>query len=215
MTSGQCRYRTCFSAGNRLANVTAPQITPLLSFPKVRSSQLLHQQCHCGPTYDFLLYFPMPCVVLNIMYSSGSWKFYIFAVAFLYTVVDAFPSTGPNINLTISVPADISDYGDPNLLYTPMKSFNILIFFLANYFVHTVTVNALSGESTKNLAFAVFFAITFPLSGVSSHLEAIVRHASFCCDDLKKAARAGALCIIVRSADWKPDPIRGLEASVY
>jgi hypothetical protein len=117
-----------------------------------------------------------------------------------------------------------------------MKSLDVLIFFLANYFAHAATVKALPGESTKDLAFAVFLAITFPFSGVSRGLEAIVRHASFCCDDLKKAARtgalciivrsfycddlkkaarAGALCIIVRSADWKPDPIGGLEASVY
>jgi len=106
--------------------------------------------------------------------------------------------------MTISVPAGTSDHGDPKLLCTPTKWLDILIFFLANYIAHAATVKALPGETTKDLAFTVFLAITFPFSGVTRGLEAIVRHASFYrnANDLKTAARAGALCIVVRNERW-------------
>lgn len=148
--------------------------------------------------------------VSNIIYSSGSWKFHFFTVAFLCAAVSGLPTADPNINMnvTISVPAGTSDHGDPNLLCTPTKRLDVLIFFLANYFAHAATVKALPGEKTMDLAFIVFLAITFPFSGVARGLEAIVRHASFyrgVHSDLQTAVRAGALCIVVRDRQWVPD----------
>jgi hypothetical protein len=139
------------------------------------------------------------------MYSSRSWKFHLFTVAFLCAGVRGLPTADPNINITVSVPRGTSDHGDPNLLCTPTKWLDILIFFSANYFAHAATVKAHPGEKTKDLAFIMFLAITFPFSGVARGLEAIVRHASFYCNtnDLQTAARAGALCIVVRNEHWK------------
>jgi hypothetical protein len=60
-----------------------------------------------------------------------------------------------------------------------MKWFDVAVFFLANYFAHAATIKALPGESTIDLAFAVFLAIAFPFPGVARGLGAIARHASF------------------------------------
>jgi hypothetical protein len=107
------------------------------------------------------------------------------------------------------VPAGTSDHGDPNLLYTPTKWFDVVVFYLANYLVHAATVKASPGESIIDLAFAVFLAIAFPFSGLVRGLEAIARHASFSwrrktfsCGDLRTTTRAGALCFVVRNESW-------------
>jgi hypothetical protein len=138
----------------------------------------------------------------------GNWKFYFLTVVFLCAAVGGLPAADPNINMTISVPAAASDHGDPNLLCTPTKWLDVLIFFFANYVAHTATVKALPGESTNDFAFTMFLAIAFPFSGVSRGLEAIMRHASFYRDanNLQTAVRAGALCIVVRTKDWNRSP---------
>ncbi|PMD51483.1 uncharacterized protein K444DRAFT_620586 [Hyaloscypha bicolor E] len=142
------------------------------------------------------------------MNSSRTWVFAFPIIIYLCTIVEGLPTASPNINVTISVPAGTSDHGDPNLLCTPTKWFDIFTFYLANYFAHAATVKALPGESTTDLAFAVFLAIAFPFSGIARGLQAIARHASFSwgqksvCGDLQTAARAGALCIVVRNEYW-------------
>jgi hypothetical protein len=51
----------------------------------------------------------------------------------------------------------------------------------------------------------VILALLFPFSGISRGVEAIARHASWPpCDELTRAARAGALCTVVRGRYWKP-----------
>ena len=131
----------------------------------------------------------------------------LFAVAFLCAAVGGLPIADQNINMTISVPTGTSDHGDPNLLCTPIKWLDILIFFLGNYIAHAATVKALPGEKAIDVTFAVFLAISFPFSGVARGLEAIVRCAVlyYPANDLRTAVRAGALCIVIRDENWKPD----------
>jgi len=140
----------------------------------------------------------------NIMYSSRNWKFHFFKVAVLCYTGAGLPTIDPNVNITISVPAGTSDHGDPKLLCTPTNWHDILVFFFANYISHAATVKAYPGEGIKDLTFAVFLAIAFPFSGIARGLEAIIRHASFYrnTNDLQTAARAGALCIVVRNEHW-------------
>ena len=137
-----------------------------------------------------------------MMYFLGSWEFHLFVVAFLCAMIDGLPIADPNINITISVPASTSDHGDPNLLCTPIKWLDLIVFFLANYFAHATTMKALPRESTRDFIFTVLVAIMFPFSGVTRGIEAIVRHASLHREDLQRAVRAGALYIIVRNEDY-------------
>ncbi|KAH9215618.1 hypothetical protein DL95DRAFT_253878, partial [Leptodontidium sp. 2 PMI_412] len=49
-------------------------------------------------------------------------------------------------------------------------------------------------------------ALLFPASGTLRGLTAIVRCAIRQKTPLQKAARSGALCMVVRSAEWIPPP---------
>ncbi|OCK75488.1 hypothetical protein K432DRAFT_408980 [Lepidopterella palustris CBS 459.81] len=50
--------------------------------------------------------------------------------------------------------------------------------------------------------------------GLLRALNAIARGARFGCSELKNACRAGALCMVVRSLDWSPDPGQQLGATI-
>jgi hypothetical protein len=85
---------------------------------------------------------------------------------------------------------------------------DILIFMVINYVTHAMTVKSLPGEQTSAVAFYRFLALLFPFTGAWRGLRAIRLAAVFGEDDLKRAARAGALCIVARSAAWQPEKER-------
>ena len=99
------------------------------------------------------------------------------------------------MNITITVPVGTSNHGDPNLLCTPAKWYEVLLFYAVNYLAHAVTVKALPGEQLGDTIAVIFAALIYPYSGVLRGIEAIARHAAFSSGNaLQKAARAGALC---------------------
>jgi hypothetical protein len=141
------------------------------------------------------------------MYCLGVLMVDVFVVAFLCPTAGGLPTADPKINITISAPAGSSNHGDPNLLCTPIKWLEILVFFLANYIAHAATVKALPGEKAVDIIFAIFLAITFPFSGVARGLEAVARRTLLHrpANDLQTAVRAGALCIVIRDENWRPN----------
>jgi hypothetical protein len=70
------------------------------------------------------------------MYHSGGWTSCVLVATILCAAVSGLPATNPNINITISVPEGTSDHGNPNLLCTPTKWLDVLVFFFANYLAH-------------------------------------------------------------------------------
>jgi len=101
----------------------------------------------------------------------------------------------PTMNITITVPVGTSNHGDPNLLCTPAKWYEVLLFYAVNYLAHAVTVKALPGEQLGDTIAVIFAALIYPYSGVLRGIEAIARHAAFSSGNaLQKAACAGALC---------------------
>lgn len=111
----------------------------------------------------------------------------------------------PMMNITISVPEGTSNHGDPDLLCVPSKWTNILLFYAVNYLAHAVTVKSLPGEKLANTVFFIALALIYPYSGLLRGLEAIARRAAwFRGNELQRAARAGALCVVVRNKRWKP-----------
>ncbi|MCJ1377032.1 hypothetical protein MMC17_000122 [Xylographa soralifera] len=86
----------------------------------------------------------------------------------------------------------------------PSSRTDILSFFLRNYVAHAATVVIYPGESFLSTIGAVILAFFFPTSGIVRGLTAIVRHAATQSKPLEQAARAGALCMVVRNADWRP-----------
>ncbi|KAK3302748.1 uncharacterized protein B0T15DRAFT_314050 [Chaetomium strumarium] len=102
------------------------------------------------------------------------------------------------LNLTITVPDGSSNHGNPRLLCTPPSWFDYIIFFFSNYFAHAATVITNPGQGRKETIFVILAALLFPGLGIVRAMEAIRRHSSFEFDPLRRALRAGALCMVVR-----------------
>lgn len=123
----------------------------------------------------------------------------------LLALVYAVPAVAAALkNTTITVPGETSDHGDPNLLCTPTKWTDIVIFYLGNYFAHAATVIALPGESAGSMGVTAFLALLFPTSGVIRGVSAILACAKNGKTALETAQRSQALCMLARTADWRP-----------
>ncbi|KAJ7909938.1 hypothetical protein B0H13DRAFT_2192607, partial [Mycena leptocephala] len=101
--------------------------------------------------------------------------------------------------MTIPVPEGTSNHGDPSLLCTPTRWTNILAFFLGNYIAHAATVVSIPGEQFVDYVYIMVMALLFPTAGIVRGLDAIFRGAVFAQNDLMCAARAGALCMLIRT----------------
>ncbi|KAF8876258.1 hypothetical protein BD779DRAFT_170319 [Infundibulicybe gibba] len=115
--------------------------------------------------------------------------------------VGSLPTSGGNITL----PDGLTNHGDPRLICTSTTWTDIVIFYLGNYFAHAATIKTYPGESGVDFMMNALMAILFPTAGITRGIDAIVRHSAWVKgSELQKAARAGALCMVVRSKDWKP-----------
>ena len=99
----------------------------------------------------------------------------------------------------VTLPAGVSDHGSPDLLCLPTKWTDIVIFFLGNYVAHAATVRTAPGISIIENIRRVIGALLFPVSGIIRGFDGIISLANFAPTDLQKAARAGALCKVVRT----------------
>ncbi|KAI9868466.1 MAG: hypothetical protein M1813_005910 [Trichoglossum hirsutum] len=105
-------------------------------------------------------------------------------------------------NETVVLPPGASNHGDPNLICVLAKWSDILIFYLGNYVAHAATIVSLPGSSLLDSTRNAFFALLFPVRGVSRGFRALFSLAKFAPTDLHMAARAGALCKVVRKAEY-------------
>jgi hypothetical protein len=128
------------------------------------------------------------------------------------------------VPLNITVPDGTTNHGNPQLICTPATALNIVVFFVGNYFTHAGTVTTRPGASSAEQFLVTFAALLFPGSG-------LVRGCAICLrflspkslwervraafnngakadideqQELKTAARAGALCILIRTQKWRP-----------
>jgi hypothetical protein len=85
----------------------------------------------------------------------------------------------------------------------PSPWFGVAVFYLGNYASHAATVITYPGEAPFNVILTIIFALFFPTSGIIRGLGAICRHANGEKTDLRVAARAGALCHVVRTGKWR------------
>ena len=111
----------------------------------------------------------------------------------------------PTQNITLQVPYGTTNHGDPEELCIPPTAVDIASFLLFNYIAHGATVVSYPGERASFTFSVVVTAILFPTTGVKRALNLIFRHPRLTSqNDLDVAARSGALCMLVRSRDWKP-----------
>ena len=109
-------------------------------------------------------------------------------------------------NITITVPKGTRLQGhDPQILCTPSKWTDLVVFLLANYVAHAVTLKSLPGESILSVLRNVVCSLLFPISGVRRGVTAIYQRAILAKTPLEAAAKAGALCMVTRTLEWKPE----------
>ena len=131
----------------------------------------------------------------------------LYSIALVMPEVSSAPSaTSPSQNSTIPPPEGTFNHGIPNLLCTPSTWSNVATFFLANYIAHAATVKIDPGQPMLLGFWSMLLALILPTFGAYKGLDAIRRCAIFGSSPLQKAKKAGALCEVVRTQDWTPQP---------
>lgn len=105
-----------------------------------------------------------------------------------------------NSTTPLVLPPGSSNHADPDLLCWPSRWTDVLIFFLGKYVLHAATERPLPGESLVSQAIATILVLLLP-SGVLRGIRAIICGAKFTRNDLTTAARAGALCTVIREGE--------------
>lgn len=90
----------------------------------------------------------------------------------------------------------------------------VLTFLATNFIAHAATVKSTPGEGAVATALNTLLALCFPMFGLLRAINAIARKARFGGSELKNACRAGALCMVVRSPEWRPEPGQEVEAVI-
>ncbi|KAF2272246.1 uncharacterized protein EI97DRAFT_386258, partial [Westerdykella ornata] len=127
-------------------------------------------------------------------------KYFLHISLLLYCV-----SARPLQNITLALPEGTTNHGTPGLLCTPAKWTDVIVFFLFNYVAHAATVITRPGERSVDFAATVIGCLLHPAMGLYRGIEAILSGAFwYWKDDLRKAAKSGALCMVVRTNKWRP-----------
>ena len=140
-----------------------------------------------------------------------SYRFFTLPVLCLCSSLVTLPQTScapttpkPTQNITVTVPEGTQSHGNPNLLCTPARWTDVAIFFFANYVAHAVTTKSLPGETALATLRTQVTALIFPLAGILRGIEAIRQLAILSDTPLDTAAKAEALCVVIRSPEWQP-----------
>ena len=102
-----------------------------------------------------------------------------------------------NETCPISIPG-FTNHGNCNLLCRQAKWTDVIIFYIGNYVAHAATILSKPGQSLLSTICTVLLALLFPSSGVINGIEAMLTLAIFAPTELRTAARAGALCMVVK-----------------
>lgn len=116
--------------------------------------------------------------------------------------------------LSIPLPAGSTYDEKSKLLCTPLRWPQAAAFYFANYFSHAATIRVSPGERWRAVIATIMLALFLPHTGLYRAMIAIRRRAVFYGkasggNDLRMAARAGALCVVVRGTGWKPYMAKG------
>ncbi|KAK3326180.1 putative pogo transposable element [Apodospora peruviana] len=114
-------------------------------------------------------------------------------------------STSDDAQCAINIPGFIH-HGNCDLLCRPATWTDIIVFYLGNYVAHAATVTSRPGQNTLSTIFTIIVALLFPGGGVRKGVAAIFSLAKFGATDLQVAARAGALCAVVKAPAGGDEP---------
>ena len=113
-------------------------------------------------------------------------------------ILTVWVSVAGQMNITVSVPPGTTHHGESDLLCIPPKWHDYLVFLAANYLAHAITVVTSPGSSWNATLTSAVAALLLPVSGVGHALNGMWERAIFYRDPVTRAARAGALCMVVR-----------------
>ncbi|KAL8860783.1 MAG: hypothetical protein Q9178_002813 [Gyalolechia marmorata] len=86
----------------------------------------------------------------------------------------------------------------------PSQWYDVLWFWFANFLLHALSVRSLPGESYISSTVFKFCCLLVPYTGVRRGLCLILRASNLAGNDLQAAARANALCMVIRGPEWRP-----------
>ena len=114
------------------------------------------------------------------------------------------------IDLTISVPDGTLTHDTPNLICAPARWYSFVAFFLFNYAAHAFTVFVEPGATNREKSIAILYALFVPASGIIRSARWIFAFAARPApNSFEKAARAGALCMILHKRNIGLGPYLG------
>ncbi|KAL3490727.1 hypothetical protein BJX62DRAFT_237841 [Aspergillus germanicus] len=120
------------------------------------------------------------------------------------------------MNLTISVPEGSTGHGDPQLLCTPPRWYEYILFFFTNYLAQATTVTAVPGQTFTETIFLAIAALLAPSSGVIRAVDILMRRPAFRLrNPLKQAAAARALCMVVKTRLHRDRENLSIDSSKY
>lgn len=132
------------------------------------------------------------------------------AVLALAFVAEAMPA--PPTNLTVIV-----DKEDGTIYCKRMQWYDVCWFAFANYVLHALSVRSLPGDNNyHNIVFKIC-CLLVPYAGLRRGLCLISRASNLAGSDLQSAASANALCMVIRTPEWRPangDIIEGCDIQI-
>ena len=134
------------------------------------------------------------------------------AVVFLGLVLVAKGTPTLSTNLTI-----VMDDSNPHVYCERTTWYSVCWFLFSNYVLHALSVRSLPGENTYSTTAFKLCCLLIPYTGLRRGLCLISRASNFAGSDLQCAARANALCMVIRTADWRPrdgDTIDGCQINI-
>jgi hypothetical protein len=108
-------------------------------------------------------------------------------------------------NITIAVPNGTTVYQNPPEICTPTQWLDIIVFLITNYGAHVGTVRIAPGLRGSRSLLTYVVCFFFPLVGLQLALACIFNAAIFAETPLLKAARSGALLMIIPKDKNSPE----------
>jgi hypothetical protein len=113
---------------------------------------------------------------------------------------DTNATSGANAQCPVNI-LGLTHHGNCNLLCRRASWADVLVFFMGNYVAHAATVTSRPSQSVLSNLFNIMIALLFPGGGIRNGVETIRTFAKFGPTDLQVAARAGALCAVIKKPE--------------
>ena len=113
------------------------------------------------------------------------------------------------MNFSVLVPEGTTNHDDPKLLCVLPRWHYYIAFFFTNYVAHAATLVAFPGQSVSESIAYSLAALPLPASGILRVVRLFFLRPGMARDPLRRAARAGTLCTVLKREAESPEPTPG------